>query len=129
DTHWSSTHLMIEWALFIRSAIDVFLSSDNFHDLARNNNIDDNDWDLLEDMSIVLNIPHNFQEQLSAEKMPTLCDALPAFEAVVTLWEAQRAKYPLLAPAIRSGLCKLSDYSVLARTVPAYMLAMGEILS
>ncbi len=74
-------------------------------------------------------VPHNFQEQLSAEKTPTLCDALPAFEAVVTLWEAQRAKYPLLAPAIQSGLHKLSEYSALARTVPAHMLAMGEVLS
>ncbi|KAK0493601.1 hypothetical protein EDD18DRAFT_1078354, partial [Armillaria luteobubalina] len=125
DTRWSSTHLMMEWALILRLAINTFLSSDDFRDLARNNNISTHDWDLLDDMSIVLNVPHQFQEHLSAEKTLTLCDMLPAFEAVSALWKAQRQEFPGLSCAIDAGLEKLSEYTELAHDVPAHMLAMG----
>ncbi|KAK0501117.1 hypothetical protein EDD18DRAFT_1067752 [Armillaria luteobubalina] len=125
DTCWSSTHLMMEQALILCLAINTFLSSDDFQDLARNNNISTHDWDLLDDMSIVLNVPHQFQETLSAEKTPTLCDMLPAFEAVSTLWKAQRQEFPGLSCAIDAGLEKLSEYTELAHDVPAHMLAMG----
>ncbi|KAK0485398.1 hypothetical protein EDD18DRAFT_1017904, partial [Armillaria luteobubalina] len=125
DTCWSSTHLMMEQALILRLAINTFLSSDDFQDLARNNNISTHDWDLLDDMSIVLNVlPHQFQEHLSAEKTPTLCDMLPAFEAVSAQWKAQRQEFPGLSRAIDAGLEKLSEYTELAHDVPAHMLAM-----
>ncbi|KAK0431307.1 uncharacterized protein EV420DRAFT_1286270, partial [Desarmillaria tabescens] len=128
DTRWSSTHLMIERALFLRLAINAFLSSDDFQDLARNNNINTHDWDLLDDMSTFPQVPHQFQEQLSAEKTLTLCDMLPAFEAVSALWQAQKEEFPSLSRAINVGLEKLSEYMELARDVPAYMLAMGMSL-
>ncbi|KAK0502611.1 hypothetical protein EDD18DRAFT_1065161, partial [Armillaria luteobubalina] len=120
DTRWSSTHLMMEQALILHLAINTFLSSDDFQDLARNNNISTHDWDLLDDM-----IPHQIQEHLSAEKTPTLCDMLPAFEAVSALWKAQRQEFPGLSHAIDAGLEKLSEYTELAHDVPAHMLAMG----
>ncbi|KAK0480552.1 hypothetical protein IW261DRAFT_1418930 [Armillaria novae-zelandiae] len=66
-------------------------------------------------MSIVLNVPHQFQEHLSAEKTPTLCDMLPVFEAVSAL----------LSRAIDAGLEKLSEYTELTHDVPAHMLAMA----
>ncbi|PBK90660.1 hypothetical protein ARMGADRAFT_933800, partial [Armillaria gallica] len=128
DTRWLSTHLMMECALFLCLAINTFLSSDDFQDLVRNNNISTHDWDLLDDMSTVLNVPHQFQEQLSAEKTLTLCDMLSAFEAVLVLWKAQKDEFPLLSCAINLGLQKLSEYKRLARNVPAYMLVMGMSL-
>ncbi|PBK81196.1 hypothetical protein ARMGADRAFT_948624, partial [Armillaria gallica] len=73
-------------------------------------------------------VPHQFQEQLSAEKTPTLCNMLPAFEAVSVLWKAQKDECPLLSYAINSDLQKLSEYKELTFNVPAYMLAMGMSL-
>ncbi|KAK0217551.1 ribonuclease H-like domain-containing protein [Armillaria nabsnona] len=95
-------------------AISRFLSMDDFQDLLRYSLLPD-EWTLLELMNEVLEIPHAFQQQLSAEKRPTLCDAIPSFAAMTSLWEEMKVRHPVLVPAIKAGLEKLSDYYHLFR--------------
>lgn len=73
-------------------------------------------------------VPHAFQQRLSAEKTPTLGDALPAFEALIHVWEQQQADYPETADIIQQGLDKLGSYEERLEKVPAYALAMSEII-
>ncbi|PBK85343.1 hypothetical protein ARMGADRAFT_942110, partial [Armillaria gallica] len=124
DVCWSSTHFMIERALVLREAIRQFLSMDDFQDLLHYSLLPDK-WTLLELMNEVLEISHAFQQQLSAEKRPTLCDAIPSFAAMTSLWEEMKVRHPVLVPAIKAGLKKLSDYVHRTLEVLAYVLSMG----
>lgn len=63
---------------------------------------------------------------LSAEKTPTLCAAIPAFEAMLHAWEVQQDEYPEATYIINDGLEKLREYQVRIDMVPAYTLAMGN---
>ncbi|KIK49881.1 hypothetical protein GYMLUDRAFT_124374, partial [Collybiopsis luxurians FD-317 M1] len=55
-------------------------------------------------------VPHLFQQCLSAEKTPTLCDTIPAFEAMFAKWSNLQHTYPQLSGALEAGLEKLQDY-------------------
>ncbi|KAF5373365.1 hypothetical protein D9757_009741 [Collybiopsis confluens] len=118
DIRWSSTYLMVDRAILLRLAISRFFTFDDFQDLARIHFLSENDWALLVEMKDAL-------ECLSAEKTPTLCDAIPAFEAMVAKWSDLKSIYPRLSYALEAGLAKLQDYINLVRPVPAYTLAMA----
>jgi len=70
-------------------------------------------------------VPHAFQQKLSAEKTPTLGDALPSYLAMEMRWEALKTELPIYAEIIDKGLEKLEHYRVRTELVPAYGLAMG----
>lgn len=57
--------------------------------------------------------------------MPTLCEALPSFEAMKVRWEQQQREMPEAAHIIAAGLEKLEEYHEYTGPVPAYTLAMG----
>jgi hypothetical protein len=76
-----------------------------------------------------LEVPHAFQQQLSFEKTPTLCDAIPSFEAMGVTWEDRKSDYPEAAEIIDAGLEKLDVYRQRAELVPAYVLAMSTWFS
>ncbi|KAF7328296.1 Dimer-Tnp-hAT domain-containing protein [Mycena sanguinolenta] len=76
DTRWSSTLIMIDRAILLREAIDRFLSDVQFKDLHKYK-LNDKEWEALEVFRRILAVPHAFQQLLSAEKTPTLGDALP----------------------------------------------------
>ncbi|KAJ7794590.1 hypothetical protein B0H13DRAFT_2171261 [Mycena leptocephala] len=109
DTRWSSTLLMIDRAILLHEAIDKFLSDPQFREL-RKYKLGDEDWKALELFKRILAVPHAFQQKLSAEKTPTLGDALPAFEAMIKAWEKQQAKYPDAIHIIQMGIDKLGAY-------------------
>ena len=67
-----------------------------------------------------------FQQRLSAEKTPTLCDAIPAFEAMFGKWSQLRLAHPIIGSAISAGMDKLREYINLVRPIPVYTLAMGK---
>ncbi|KAJ7830825.1 hypothetical protein B0H13DRAFT_1654922, partial [Mycena leptocephala] len=127
DTRWSSTLLMIDRAILLREAIDKFLSDPQFREL-RKYKLGDEDWKALELFKRILAVPHAFQQKLSAEKTPTLGDALPAFEAMIKAWEKQQAKYPDAIHIIQMGIDKLGAYRDRVEGVPAYVFAMSEFL-
>ena len=72
-----------------------------------------------------MQIPHAFQQKLSAEKTPTFGKALPCFEAMARSWEALKLKRPEYASIIDEGLNKLETYRLYTEAVPAYILAMS----
>lgn len=72
-----------------------------------------------------MKVPHAFQQQLSYEKTPTLCDTIPSFEAMASTWEDRKIDYPEAADIINAGLDKLDIYRNRTELVPAYILAMS----
>jgi len=69
-----------------------------------------------------------FQQKLSAEKTPTLCNALPAFDVMVSVWkEMQESMDELYFDIIQAGIDKLDAYHNQAELVPAYMISMCEL--
>ena len=80
-------------------------------------------------LTVSFKVPHAFQQQLSYEKTPTLCDAIPSFEAMSAMWAQQQCDNPETAPIIENGLNKLQAYSDHADLVPAYVLAMSQCQS
>ncbi|KAJ7277820.1 hypothetical protein C8J57DRAFT_1060348 [Mycena rebaudengoi] len=123
-THWSSTLLMIERGLLLRPAVDQFLSSNQFEDLQKYE-LGDYEWDTLGAFKKILEVPHAFQQKLSAEKTPTPGNALPAFEAMISKWEQMQRENPEIADIIQKGLDKLGSYQERVERVPAYVLAMS----
>ena len=72
-------------------------------------------------------IPHAFQQWLSYEKTPTLCHAIPAFEAMLNIWQRYQQSQPETADIVENGLDKLRDYIDRLDNVPAYTIAMGNL--
>jgi len=73
-------------------------------------------------------VPEAFQQKLSAEKTPTLCNALPAFDAMVSVWkEMQESMDEPYFDIIQAGIDKLDAYHNRAELVPAYMISMCEL--
>ncbi|KAK6971523.1 HAT family dimerization domain-containing protein, partial [Favolaschia claudopus] len=122
-TRWSSTLLMVERAILLRQAIDQFLSRNEFEELHKYR-LSDSEWDALDVFKKILEVPHAFQQRLSAEKTPTLSYALPAFEAMASRWERMQEDRPEVSNIIQQGLDKLGSYQDRLERVPACTLAM-----
>ena len=73
-------------------------------------------------------MPEAFQQKLSAEKTPTLCNALLAFDTMVSVWkELQQSMGKPYIDIIQAGINKLDPYHNQAEVVPAYMISMCEL--
>jgi hypothetical protein len=122
-------------------AIDKFLKSNDFKELHKYR-LQTAEWDVLRVFKLILQvkfrdllnflklnfvqIPHAFQQKLSAEKTPTLGKALLCFEGMARSWEKLKSKQPTYALVIDEGLDKLETYRIRAEIVPAYTLAMSK---
>ncbi len=71
-----------------------------------------------------IKVPHAFQQRLSAEKTPTLCDALLSFSTFILRWQPLQEKMPEMKDVIKAGLTKLEDYFLKVMHIPAYNFAM-----
>jgi hypothetical protein len=69
-------------------------------------------------------VPHAFQQLLSAEKTPSLGDAIPAYEAMTRAWQEHQEKFPGTYDIVQKGLDKFEEYFERAEMVPANVLAM-----
>ena len=76
--------------------------------------------------SLPSKVPPAFQQQLSYEKTPTLCDTIPSFEAMSAKWEEYQYNNPTMANIVQPGLDKLETYKEHANLVPAYVIAMSK---
>jgi hypothetical protein len=74
---------------------------------------------------IYVQVPHAFQQRLSSDTTPTLCDTIPAFEAMKSIWNKQKVDMPNVAHVIDTGLKKLDEYRERADLVPTYVGAMS----
>ncbi|KAJ7204440.1 hypothetical protein GGX14DRAFT_323885, partial [Mycena pura] len=123
DVRWSSTLLMVDRAILLRAAIDKFLSTPDFSELEKYK-LNSAEWAALDVFRDILSVPHAFQQKLSAESTPMLCEALPAFRGMIKAWEAKQVKYPELSDIIQSGIDKLESYQNRLEDIPAYVFAI-----
>ena len=71
-------------------------------------------------------VPHVFQQRLSHEKTPTLCDAIPSFKCLTDIRVEMQDDAPHLYEIIQGGLDKIGDYQEHIGPVPAYTLVMSK---
>ncbi|KAF5367905.1 hypothetical protein D9757_011237 [Collybiopsis confluens] len=121
DIRWSSTYIMINRALVLRPALSQFFTNEDYRHL---HTLSADDWVFLKDIRDVLEVPHLFQQRLSAQKTPTLCWALPSFAAMVEEYKSQMQRFPYLTDVIQAGIDKLNNYYQRLYNIPAYILAM-----
>ncbi len=74
-------------------------------------------------------VPHAFQQILSAEKTPCISDTLPTFEAMRSTWDALQEELLHLSEIIDASLDKLAEYCNHADDVDVLFLAISKPLS
>ncbi|KAJ3563636.1 hypothetical protein NP233_g8817 [Leucocoprinus birnbaumii] len=120
-TRWSSTQYMTQRALKLKPAIVQYLRLNP--DMVRTPLLE-SDWETLEVYAKILAVPHAFQQVLSAEKTPTLCEVLPSFTAMIQAWQRLQVKFPAYSLIIEAGIAKLEQYQNRIKDIPAYTLAI-----
>lgn len=81
---------------------------------------------VLVDLLQVLEGADAVQQLLSAEKTPTLSNALPAYALLISYWRELSRNIPELAYVMEVGIKKVEEYVNQARTTKIYVLAMGK---
>jgi len=72
-------------------------------------------------------VPDAFQQKLSAEKTPTLCNAIPSFDVMVTIWQGLQESWgEPFSSIIQDGIDKLNAYHHRIELVPAYTISMSK---
>lgn len=72
-------------------------------------------------------VPDAFQQKLSAEKTPTLCNVIPSFDAMVTIWKGLQESWgEPFSSIIQDGIDKLNAYHDRIGLVPAYTISMSR---
>ncbi len=75
---------------------------------------------------MIIKVPHAFQQKLSAEKTPALCDTLPAFSALLARWCLLQEQMPEMKDVIEASLSKLEDYFLKVMYILAYNFTMSR---
>ncbi|KAF7372144.1 Dimer-Tnp-hAT domain-containing protein [Mycena venus] len=123
ETRWSSTYNMSDRVIELYPAVQCFLRHPQQLSLAHLLFTEDQ-FQVLNDIQLVLSAPHLAQELLSAEKTPTLSMALPAFELLLKSWLQMQQTLPELAHYIGVGIAKIQEYVNKGRKSRVYALAM-----
>ncbi|CCO37986.1 hypothetical protein BN14_12147 [Rhizoctonia solani AG-1 IB] len=82
-------------------------------------------YETLQDIAAILEVAHNAQEALSAEKTPTLALAFPIYETVIETWDQFGRAIPELGHAIWCGIRKINEYIDRTQDAPVHTLAMA----
>ncbi|KIK24334.1 hypothetical protein PISMIDRAFT_44028, partial [Pisolithus microcarpus 441] len=93
------------------------------HDIVRAQ-LDNMDWQVLQDMEVVLEIPHSAQQCMSGESFPLLSRVVPSFETFMAQWEQLSLNEPRFAPYIEIGLRHARSYYRRMGETNAYAIAM-----
>ncbi|KAM6491195.1 hypothetical protein JOM56_013435, partial [Amanita muscaria] len=125
ETRWSASYLMIDRVIVLYPAIQAFLSNPAHSDMEKHR-FTPTEFQVLHDIRSILQIPHAAQELLSADKTPTLSQAIPAYEALVKAWLNLQQQLPELAHYIGVGIAKIQEYVAKGRTSRIYALAMSK---
>lgn len=77
-------------------------------------------------VSHVVQYADEAQQAFSADKYPTLYNALPAIEKMYSSWEkaSKKWKYEAFAPALEEGMSKLNDYYEKTAASDSHIMAM-----
>ncbi|KAF9523627.1 hypothetical protein CPB83DRAFT_775117, partial [Crepidotus variabilis] len=134
DIRWSSTYLMIYRAVQLEPVIKDFLHSATFEELRRRCELSPAEWSALTTAGRILKVPFKFQQALSAEKTPTLCNTIGSFYTLMSSWKALQKKleeenpdsFGAEAEIIQAGIDKLQEYFSRTDDVPACTVAMSK---
>ncbi|RXW21072.1 hypothetical protein EST38_g4780 [Candolleomyces aberdarensis] len=124
DTRWSSTLLMIERFVKLESVNKMISTNRELQKY----HLHDFEWETLDAYINILRIPHAFQQKLSHEKIPTLYQALPHFHRMIAAWQSKKAVMPRYRTVIDAGIAKLEEYLDEIDDIPAYTLAIHDVL-
>ncbi|KAH9013041.1 hypothetical protein EDB84DRAFT_1253278, partial [Lactarius hengduanensis] len=91
-TRWDLVYCMLNWLREMRPAIDYFLDLPN-GDL-RKYIISPQEWQAMQDLELILSMPHQVQQIMSGENTPILSGAVPAFEMFMSAWESICENHP-----------------------------------
>ncbi|KIJ18794.1 hypothetical protein PAXINDRAFT_70562 [Paxillus involutus ATCC 200175] len=86
--------------------------------------LDEMDWQVIQDMEVVLEVPHAAQQCMSGESLPLLSHAVPSFETFVAQWEHLSLNFPRCTPFIKAGLDYARTYYCRMGKTNAYAIAM-----
>ncbi|KZT55765.1 hypothetical protein CALCODRAFT_410032, partial [Calocera cornea HHB12733] len=119
---------MLKRALELRSSLEaVFLYTEHAEKLARFR-ISSQGWQRIQQVAEVLEIAHEGQQLLSADRQPTLHLAIPAIEYPMDAWEKlEEGKYkadPEMCSVLKAGIAKLGIYYLEMEKTDAYAIAM-----
>jgi hypothetical protein len=123
---WNIHLLIVIFAKYALQVLQVFLGKPRNHNIIKNHDLTDVDFEVLADIQDVLEVFNRGQELLSSERTPTLCIALPAYETMFQILRKRIAlnRYPHLHYAINRSLVKLEHYMELSRQNPCYGYSM-----
>ncbi|KAF8976155.1 hypothetical protein BDQ17DRAFT_1267556, partial [Cyathus striatus] len=71
-------------------------------------------------------VPHAFQQKLSSEKTPTLSEALPSFQQMISVLKRYQDDMPMYCEIIKAGTNKLTHYYMCIVKVPAFKIAIHK---
>ncbi|KIK26369.1 hypothetical protein PISMIDRAFT_50153, partial [Pisolithus microcarpus 441] len=82
------------------------------------------EWEVLQDLEVVLEIPHEAQQCMSSESRPVLSKAVPAFKTVILPWQALAKHAPHCGAIINARLDWAEQYYQRMGHTTAYCIAM-----
>ncbi|KIM77965.1 hypothetical protein PILCRDRAFT_76089, partial [Piloderma croceum F 1598] len=83
---WDSIYFMTKHLCYLCPAIDHFLALPVNKELALHK-LTEQEWSVLADFEVILEIPHHVQQVMLSESTPILAGVIPSFEMFMTKWE------------------------------------------
>ncbi|KAH7918398.1 hypothetical protein BV22DRAFT_1024651 [Leucogyrophana mollusca] len=127
-TRWDSLYYSINRLRALRQAINIFLASPRNSDIA-DAQMTAMEWEILQDLEVILEIPHAEQQKMSGESTPRLGQAIPSIETLRKNWKDLAIAAPHLAPYIKVGLEWVDEYYQRMGQTQAYSIVMCKYIS
>ena len=85
------------------------------------------DWDWIKDLHAIISDANNLQQIFSFDTQPTLWQAIPAYEELLSTWEVKltMSVFEQYSEALQRGMEKIRKYYTKFDEKPAYILALG----
>ena len=85
------------------------------------------DWDQIKDLCAIISDGNNVQQIFSFDTQPTLWQVIPAYEELLSMWEAKltMSAFEQYSEALQRGMEKIRKYYTKFDKEPAYILALG----
>ncbi|KAF8835082.1 hypothetical protein BDN67DRAFT_858372, partial [Paxillus ammoniavirescens] len=74
-------------------ALDYFFQAPAHKDIV-DKKLDEMDWQVIQDMEVVLKVPHVAQQCMLGKSLPLLSCAVPSFETFMAQWEHISLNFP-----------------------------------
>ncbi|KAI9570067.1 hypothetical protein HD554DRAFT_2019311, partial [Boletus coccyginus] len=125
--HWNSTYFMINHFQVLQQAVDYFLDALCNAEIV-NDRLKHLNWEVLQDMKVILGVPCHAQHSMCGENIPLLDGAVPFYETFLAQWKrlCVMNDHPQLAPFVSSSLEWGNCYYDRLTLSKAYLFSMCE---